>query len=218
MGIPERKEREFHRREQEILDAALALFNRDDWQAVTIEEVAQASEIGKGTIYKHFPSKEDIYARLALNFNQKLLERLRSIDPSLDVIGRLRAVIRVFWETHVNSQEYHRLVQYCEREDFRRNISESTREEIQLLDQEFQNLVTSLVEQGTREGVFTGNKPPHMMLFGAQAALFGAIRLVRGGCLELVQASPEEFLEEITDFIIAGLTHERASSNVVQPR
>lgn len=214
MGIPERKEREFHRREQEILDAALSLFNRDDWQSVTIEEVAQAAEIGKGTVYKHFPSKEDIYARLALSFNTKLLERLRSIDPGLDVIGRLRAVIRAFWETHVHSQEYHRLVQYCEREDFRRNISESIRGEIHQLDEEFQDLVISLVEQGTREGVFTGTKSPPMMLFGAQAALFGAIRLVRGGCLEMVQASPEEFLEEITEFIIAGLTHERVSGTV----
>lgn len=215
MGIPERKEREFHRREQEILDAALSLFNRDDWQSVTIEEVAQAAEIGKGTVYKHFPSKEDIYARLALSFNTKLLERLRGIDPTLDVIGRLRAVIRAFWETHVHSQEYHRLVQYCEREDFRRNISESIREEIHQLDEEFQNLVISLVEQGTREGVFTGTKSPRMMLFGAQAALFGAIRLVRGGCLEMVQASPEEFLEEISEFIIAGLTHERVSGTVL---
>lgn len=214
MGIPERKEREFHRREQEILDAALRLFNRDDWQAVTIEEVAQAAEIGKGTVYKHFPSKEDIYARLALSFNTRLLERLRSIDPAVDVIGRLRAVIRVFWDTHVHSQEYHRLVQYCEREDFRRHISEGIRGEIHQLDEEFRDLVISLVEQGTREGVFTGNKSPRMMLFGAQAALFGAIRLVRGGCLEMVQASPEEFLEEITEFIIAGLTHERVLDTV----
>lgn len=217
MGIQERKEREFYRREEEILQAALALFNRDDWQSVTIEEVAQASEIGKGTIYKHFPSKEDIYARLALSFNRKLLERLRSIDPSLDVIGRLRAVIRVFWETHLNSQEYHRLVQYCEREDFRRNISEGTRQEIHLLDAEFQDLVTSLVEQGRRENVFTGGKSPPMMMFGPQAALIGAIRLVRGECKQMVQASPEEFLEEITDFIIAGLTHDRTASTV-QPK
>jgi AcrR family transcriptional regulator len=211
MGIQERKEREFLRREEEILQAALGLFNRDDWQSVTIEEVAQASEIGKGTIYKHFPSKEEIYARLALNFNRTLLERLRAIDPALDVIGRLRAVIRVFWDTHVQSQEYHRLVQYCEREDFRRNISEGTRAQIQQLDLEFNDLVTSLVDQGRCEGVFSGTKSPRMMLFGAQAALFGAIRLVRGGCLEMVQATPEEFLQEITDFIIAGLTNERAA-------
>jgi AcrR family transcriptional regulator len=208
MGIPERKEREFHRREQEILDAALALFNRDDWQSVTIEEVAQASEIGKGTVYKHFASKEDIYARLALNFNRKLLERLRTIDDEAGVLERLRSMIRAFWETHLQSQEYHRLVQYCEREDFRRNISESTREEIRTLDQEFQVLVFGLVEEGIRQGVFPASKPPMMLLFGAQAALLGAIRLVRGGCLEIGSGEPEEYLREITEFIVAGLTQE----------
>ena len=214
MGIQERKEREFYRREDEILHAALGLFNRDDWQSVTIEEVAQASEIGKGTIYKHFPSKEDIYARLALDFNRKLLQRLRGVDPTRDVLGRLRAVIRVVWDTHLHNQEYHRLVQYCEREDFRRHISESTREEIRQLDAEFLELVTSLVEQGRRERVFNDTKSPAMMMFGAQAALFGAIRLVRSGCFEMVQASPEEFLEEITSFIIAGLTNDHAGSAV----
>ncbi len=207
MGIPERKEREFQRREQEILGAALALFDRDDWQAVTIEEVAQASEIGKGTIYKHFPSKEDLYARLALDFNRQLLERLRAIDPALDVIGRLRALVRVFWETHVDSEKYHRLVQYCDREDFRSSISEATREEIRRLDDELHLLVTSLMERGIREGLFPAGSTPRNLLFGAQSALVGAIRLVRGGCLERGQQSPEELLAVITDFIIAGLTH-----------
>ena len=211
MGIQERKEREFHRREQEILHAALSLFNRDDWQSVTIEEIAQASEIGKGTVYKHFSSKEDIYARLAIDFNGKLLERLRGISPDLDVLGRLRAMIRVFWETHLHGDQYHRLVQYCEREDFRRNISEISREEIRELDEEFQVLVAALVEEGIHQGDFPATKSPQMLLFGAKAALLGAIRLVRGGCFEMSVASPEEYLEEVTEFIVAGLTSNRVA-------
>ncbi len=207
MGIHERKEREFQRREQEILDAALSLFTRDDWQAVTIEEIAQASEIGKGTIYKHFPSKEDIYARLALDFNRRLLERLRSIDPGLDVLDRLRAVIREFWHFHLQSKDSHSLVQYCEREDFRRNIGEETRLEIEQLDQELNVLITALVVEGTEQGLFPRNKPMHHLLFGAQAALFGAIRMVWGGCA--VTGDPDEYLREITDFIVAGLTNGR---------
>ena len=58
MSIHDRKAREFQRREEDILKAALALSNRDDWQAVTIEQIAQKAEIGKGTVYKHFPSKD----------------------------------------------------------------------------------------------------------------------------------------------------------------
>jgi AcrR family transcriptional regulator len=210
MGIPERKEREFQRREQEILDAALLLFRRDDWQAVTIEEIAQSAEIGKGTVYKHFPSKEDIYARLALDFNRRLLERLHGIDPRMDVLDRLRAVIRAFWEFHLQSQDYHRLVQYCGREDFRQSISEETREVIRALDEEFSVLVTSMIREGTEKGIFPSDKSTEVLIFGAQAALFGAIQLVWSGCLKL--GNPDEYLEEITEFIIAGLTHSKSDS------
>ncbi|MEO8201617.1 MAG: TetR/AcrR family transcriptional regulator [Gemmatimonadota bacterium] len=205
MGIPERKEREFLRREQEILDVALALFRRDDWQSVTMEEIAQSAEIGKGTVYKHFPSKEDIYARLALDFNSRLLERLRGINPEMGVLDRLRAIIRAFWEFHLQSQDYHRLVQYCGREDLRRNITEETRDTIRALDQEFNVLVTSLVQEGIEGGLFPGHKPVGILLFGPQAALFGAIHMVWSGCL--ASGDPEEYLAEITEFIISGLTH-----------
>ena len=78
VGIQERKEREFKRREKEILQAALRLFDGDDWQLVTIERIAQEAEIGKGTVYLHFPSKEDIYGRLALDFSRQLFTSTRT--------------------------------------------------------------------------------------------------------------------------------------------
>src|ERR1043165_5128642 len=98
MGIRDRKAREFQRREDDILRAALALSNRDDWQAVTIDQIAQKAEIGKGTVYKHFTSKDDIYARLAVNFHRLVLQRLRAIDPALAALEKLREIVKVFWE------------------------------------------------------------------------------------------------------------------------
>ncbi len=72
MGIAERKAREFERREREILDAAFTLFMEKGPDAVTNEMIAKASEIGKGTIYKHFKSKSDIYAVLLIEHVEKL--------------------------------------------------------------------------------------------------------------------------------------------------
>ena len=97
MGVQDRKEREFKRREEEILAAALALFRNDNWQAVTVEQIAEAAEIGKGTIYKHFASKDEMYARLVMDYQKHGIEKLRRIDPTLDVIQRLRAIIAVTW-------------------------------------------------------------------------------------------------------------------------
>ena len=44
MGIQERRQREFARREREILDAALTLFDSDDWLSVTVEQIANAAD------------------------------------------------------------------------------------------------------------------------------------------------------------------------------
>ena len=61
-----RKAREFQRRELEILEAARELFEKQDWLTVTIQQISDQAEIGKGTVYKHFATKDEIYARLLL--------------------------------------------------------------------------------------------------------------------------------------------------------
>ncbi|CAM5529738.1 hypothetical protein SSTU70S_00340 [Stutzerimonas stutzeri] len=52
-----RKVREFVVSEQEIFDIALQLFLDQGEDSVTVEMIADAVGIGKGTIYKHFQIK-----------------------------------------------------------------------------------------------------------------------------------------------------------------
>ena len=52
-----------------LLDAAIALMDRDDWQTVTVEEIADRAEYAKGTVYRHFASKDDLLARLVADWN-----------------------------------------------------------------------------------------------------------------------------------------------------
>jgi AcrR family transcriptional regulator len=206
MGITERKEREFLRRERAILDAALALFSTGDWQAVTVEQIADRAEIGKGTVYKHFASKDEIYARLALEFQQAALEQVARIDPSLPVIQRLRMLIAVFWEQHRQGEEYHRLVQYCERDDFRQCLPPETRAVLGAVDERFEAEVHRLLQEGIDQGILP-RKPIQALVFGPMAALTGGVRMIWGGCLEQ-EARSGQYLEEITNFILAGMLYQ----------
>jgi AcrR family transcriptional regulator len=130
MGVAERKERDFKRREEEILAAALRLFDRDNWQDVTIEQIAQEAEIGKGTVYLHFPGKEEIYARLHSEFGRKLLVQLRAIDVSLPVAEQMRRIIRVVFDHHLAAPSSRRVFHYCDRIDFRRLLASTTQREL----------------------------------------------------------------------------------------
>jgi AcrR family transcriptional regulator len=168
MGVQDRKEREFRRREEEILAAALALFRNNDWQSVTVEQVAEAAEIGKGTIYKHFASKDEIYARLVMEYQRHAIEKLRRIDAKLDVIQRLRAIIAVTWEQNMAAEEYQRLVQYCSRDDFRASLSPETRDALKRQDDEYFDLIAAVLEEGVRRSLLP-KKTPQELLFGPYA-------------------------------------------------
>src|SRR5215470_11509990 len=55
-----------------ILRAAEAIFTRREYHEVQMDDVAVASGVGKGTLYRHFRSKRDLY--LAVTFEG--IERL----------------------------------------------------------------------------------------------------------------------------------------------
>ena len=204
MGIQERKEREFKRREKEILQAALRLFDGDDWQLVTIERIAQEAEIGKGTVYLHFPSKEDIYGRLALDFARQLLAKLQKIDAKLPVLERLGAAIRVIFDAHLAGRRYQRIVDYCNRDDFRRRLDEATRGELQKIDDEITASVMASLQDGIAQGIFQP-RPLESMLWGPHATLIGAVRMLSGNCGCLDPPEAEAFIAEVTRYMLAGL-------------
>jgi AcrR family transcriptional regulator len=99
MGIAERKAREFKRRERDILDAAFTLFMENGPEGVTNEMIAEVSEIGKGTIYKHFKSKSDIYAVLLIEHVEELHD---FIKENLDFTASTIEKIREFTKLHIS--------------------------------------------------------------------------------------------------------------------
>ncbi len=100
-----RKVREFRRREQEILDTALKLFLEQGEDSVTVEMIADAVGIGKGTIYKHFKSKAEIYLRLMLDYERDLNELLHSADVDKDK----EALSRAYFEFRMRDPQRYRL-------------------------------------------------------------------------------------------------------------
>lgn len=68
------KAQEFRKREEEILERAQELFIANGEDKVTVEMIADAVNIGKGTIYKHFETKDEIYLRLMIRYEEELAE------------------------------------------------------------------------------------------------------------------------------------------------
>lgn len=81
-----RKEREKQFRKQEIINAALEIFSKKGYKATTLDEIAEKSEFGKGTIYNYFSSKEEIYTEIIIStINQHQL-MISEIDNNTETL------------------------------------------------------------------------------------------------------------------------------------
>ncbi|WP_138442006.1 TetR/AcrR family transcriptional regulator [Sinomonas susongensis] len=49
------------RNRDRIVEVARGLFRAKGYDAVSMDEVAKAAEVGTGTLYRHFPTKEELY-------------------------------------------------------------------------------------------------------------------------------------------------------------
>lgn len=202
MSIQDRKNREFARRGEEILAAALDLFESDNWEQVTVEQIAREAEVGKGTVYKHYASKDEIYARLVINFQRDIRGRLMDVDAGLPVLERFRQHLELAWEMHRSRQALHRLFLYCCRPEFKTRLEPAILAELEQVEAEVLEPSFRLLEDGVKQGLFP-DRPPEHLLFGVQSAFWGAMQLLWSGLLTNLE--PEQQLRDLTRFALAGL-------------
>ena len=107
------KAQEFRHREEEILRCALALFLEKSEDKVTVEMIAEKVGIGKGTIYKHFVSKNEIYLQLMIRYEDELLLLFGDLKPTDDKEKIAREYFRFRMEDPVRYALFDRLEAKC---------------------------------------------------------------------------------------------------------
>jgi TetR/AcrR family transcriptional regulator, regulator of autoinduction and epiphytic fitness len=89
-------------REDAIVSAVNRLLAEKGFEAMTVDEVAAEVGIAKASLYKHFPSKEDLAAAAMVRVTNRALAFLDSLDTSLPPLELLKRVAR--WTMEVKLQ------------------------------------------------------------------------------------------------------------------
>lgn len=84
-----------HRRE-DLIDAAEAVFSTGSFESATVDTIAQRCGVAKGTVYRYFKTKQDLYLAVAARGMQTLLEMLREAPDAPDGRRQLEAYLRVY--------------------------------------------------------------------------------------------------------------------------
>lgn len=90
-------------KEAAILDAASRVFAQRPFHEVLIDDIASDAGIGKGTIYRYFQTKDDLYFATSLYALDLLASALeRALSPEDSAAAQLeriaREILGFFWE------------------------------------------------------------------------------------------------------------------------
>lgn len=85
------------RRRQAILDAALGCFHDLGWQKTTMADVRDRAGASTGSIYHHFPGKEELFAALYLDAIRRTQEyTIRALQREKTPRNAVRAIVRSY--------------------------------------------------------------------------------------------------------------------------
>jgi AcrR family transcriptional regulator len=87
-GLRERKKAQTR---AAIQTHALRLFREQGYQATTIEQIITAADISESTLFRYFPTKEDLV--LADDYDPLIIDALRAQPPDVAPIPAIRAAL-----------------------------------------------------------------------------------------------------------------------------
>ena len=111
MKASSRTPRQAAKREQ-IVGAASRVFAARPYHVVCMDDVAEAARVGKGTLYRYFPSKEDLYLGVVAEAFDLLIARLERVEAEeLPAPVALSRMIEAIVETFARHLPFFRLMQ-----------------------------------------------------------------------------------------------------------
>gem|GEM_PF-111139 len=206
MGVRERQAREREARLEAIRRAALCLFAERGFAATSMDDVAAAAELGKGTLYYYFPSKEALLENVLDTYVQRFFENLQgSIDVADDLFTAIRKILFAYIDFHAENPEFFRIHHRWMTE----GVSEAHvqlrrfRERYRELRAPLDRLLKEKAEQQ-----FTGRLCPEVIL-----NLVGGLLLIYGGHLQRGRSIDEvrELVEQTLTLLQHGLRGLRLS-------
>jgi AcrR family transcriptional regulator len=185
---------------ERILAAGLSRFANAPYQSVTMDSVAGAAGVAKGTLYLYFESKEDLYLGILSDGLETIARNYQaSVNPAASVPDRLRRAIEVTLEFYDKRRDLLRLMATEEP-----RMAEARNRLIDDWRERGVRFFTSLIEEGARAGAFRANDP-----LLATWAILGAMRSV------MLYYGPRRPISEITAELSAQMLRSLApeSSN-----
>ncbi|MDX1756374.1 MAG: TetR/AcrR family transcriptional regulator [Marinobacter sp.] len=191
---------------QRILDCARHLVSEGGFRHAQVTQVASRAEVATGTIYRHFESKEQLFAEVFRAATQHEVDKVaEQLAGEGDAVERLDRALRSFANRALRGPVTAWAL-----------IAEPVDPRVEAERLVYRRAYAALFEKAIRQGVAEGSLPPQearhssTCLVGAIAeSLVGPLSPVQSGTEVVAATDHEPLINTIVNFCLQGLTGTR---------
>ena len=185
---------------EEILEAALALFSARGYHATSMQDLADAVGLQKGSLYHYIRSKDELLYPL---IDRALRGYLEDLEPVLQQGGTVRERLGRMIAAHVE-----RVARYGDMMSVfiseARHLRDEEREQVRSLSARYRDTLVGLIEEGVATGEFAPCDARVVAL-----ALIGACNWLPQWYRPDGRLTPREIAEEFIRLFLDGLSARR---------
>ena len=159
MGLKESRKGEIHERHAQIMDAARKVLFKHGMPMASIKRIAQAAELGVGTLYSYFGSKEDIFIALQEEGLEMLAQEIqKTAKDAENPLTRLRNIALAYLTFSEEGKDYFDILNFFLSSPgtvFEPGLKQQIDEHAsQVL-----NILVTAIDNGRQQGVFHTTHP-----------------------------------------------------------
>jgi AcrR family transcriptional regulator len=138
-----------------ILDSARTVFFRDGFVATNLDEVADQAGVAKGTLYRYFASKADLYLAVLAENGRVFHEKLEAAAQRGSTASeRIRSMSRFYLDHWTAHPDYFRIFWAIDNQDLIGEVPATIVEEVSRLWEASLAIVSRVLDSGVRSGEF----------------------------------------------------------------
>lgn len=140
---------------QRIMEAARLVFFRDGFMAANLDEVAERAGVAKGTLYRYFENKAELYVAVLAENGDAFERKMRdSIEEGIGPAEQVRRLARFYFQHWTTHREYFQIFWALANEQVIGELPEAVVSQVTRLWEKCLRLLADVLDRGVRERVF----------------------------------------------------------------
>jgi AcrR family transcriptional regulator len=154
-----RVQQERQARMELILNAAEELFVEKGYADTSINDIAEAADFSRTSIYQYFSSKEEIYVNILMRYTDLLAERVtQAVSASTHTIDKIRLFLEEFRAMIKQKPNFFKLY-FIERHQVEPRLSPELRKELNIKRRKLEDVFRDFYREGVNRGEVRDLRP-----------------------------------------------------------